>query len=64
MLRCMSLLMARMRHSKIADELPLSGEERSCSGHHRHDRVRPEDELELGRLLDCELGDDLRAITF
>ena len=27
------------RHSKIADGLPLSGEERSCSGHHRHDRV-------------------------
>jgi hypothetical protein len=21
-------------------------------------------ELELGRLLDCELGDDLRAVTF
>jgi hypothetical protein len=30
-----------MRHSKIADGRPLSGEERSCSGHHRHDRVYP-----------------------
>jgi hypothetical protein len=27
--------LARMRHSKIADGLPLSGEERSCSEHHR-----------------------------
>jgi hypothetical protein len=33
--------MARMRHSKIADGRPLSGEERSCSGHHRNDRVLP-----------------------
>jgi hypothetical protein len=31
--------MARMRHCKIAIGLPLSGEERSCSGHHRDDRV-------------------------
>jgi hypothetical protein len=29
----------RLRHSKIADGRPLLGEERSCSGHHRHDRV-------------------------
>jgi hypothetical protein len=39
LLRCMSLALARMRHSKIADGLPLSGEERSCSGHHPDDRV-------------------------
>jgi hypothetical protein len=25
---------------KIADGLPISGEERSCSGHHRNDRAR------------------------
>jgi hypothetical protein len=31
--------MARMRHSKIADGRPLSGEERSCSGHHCNDRA-------------------------
>jgi hypothetical protein len=31
--------MAHLRHSKIADGLPLSGEERSCSGHQRDDRV-------------------------
>jgi hypothetical protein len=31
--------MALLRHSKIADGLPLSGEERSCSGHQRDDRV-------------------------
>src|SRR5262245_16105642 len=28
---------ALLRHGKIADGLPLSGEERSCSGHHRND---------------------------
>src|SRR5260221_6188063 len=33
--------MAGMRDSMIVDGRPLSGEERSCSGHHRHDRVRP-----------------------
>src|SRR6266436_4625079 len=31
----MGPVLARMRHSKIADERPLSGDERSCSGHHR-----------------------------
>src|SRR5437899_8928896 len=30
-----------MRHSKIADERPLSGEERSCSGHHRTTEFDP-----------------------
>src|SRR5262245_45907358 len=30
---------ALLRHSKIADRLPLSVEERSRSGHHRNDRV-------------------------
>jgi hypothetical protein len=35
--RCPSL--ALPRHSNIVDRLPLSGEERSCSGHHRNDRV-------------------------
>jgi hypothetical protein len=28
------LKLAVVRHSKIADGLPLSGQERSCSGHH------------------------------
>src|SRR5262249_25764486 len=27
--------MALLRHNKLADGLPLSGEDRSCSGHHR-----------------------------
>jgi hypothetical protein len=39
-----------------------------CERRRRHlEAKRPcalEDELELGRLLDCELGDDLRAVTF
>src|SRR4029450_11769421 len=38
---CERRLLTRMRHGKIADGCPLSGEERSCSGHHRHDRVWP-----------------------
>jgi hypothetical protein len=39
-------VMARMRHSKIADGRPLSVEERSCSGHHRHDRVGPKADVQ------------------
>jgi hypothetical protein len=31
--------MALMRHSKTADGLPLSGEERSCGGHHPDDHT-------------------------
>jgi hypothetical protein len=41
-----------------------------CERRRRHlEAKRPcalevDHELELGRLLDCELGDDLRAVTF
>jgi hypothetical protein len=41
-----------------------------CEQRRRHvEAKRPcglevDPELELGRLLDCELGDDLRAVTF
>ena len=41
-----------------------------CERRRRHlEAERPcalevDHELELGRLLDCELGDDLRAVTF
>jgi hypothetical protein len=33
------LLLALVRHSKTADGLPLSAEERSCSGHHCNDGI-------------------------
>jgi GAF domain-containing protein len=39
LLRRVRSRMARMRHNKIAAGLPLSGEERSCSGHYPDDRV-------------------------
>jgi hypothetical protein len=39
LLHCMSPFMALPRHIKVADDRPLSGEERSCTGHHRNDRV-------------------------
>src|SRR5690349_2330692 len=42
----MSPELALLRHSKIADGLPLSGEERSCNGHHRDDRVS----ADIGRI--------------
>src|SRR5262249_40712336 len=41
LLECTSSLVARLRHSKIADGLPLSGEERSCSGHHSKTEFGP-----------------------
>jgi len=34
-------VLALLRHSNIADGSPLSGEERSCSGHQRDGRVWP-----------------------
>src|SRR5262249_33428334 len=39
---CERRLLARLGHSKITDELPLSGEELSCSGHGCNDLVLPE----------------------
>jgi hypothetical protein len=35
--------MARMRHSKIADGRPLSGEEGPCSGHRRMAQSDPKE---------------------
>jgi hypothetical protein len=34
--------LALLRHRKIADRFPLSGEERSCSGHHGMTEFDPE----------------------
>jgi hypothetical protein len=45
----------------------LVGECEQRRGHFEAKRpcgLEVDHELELGRLLDCELGDDLRAVTF
>src|SRR5262245_51006807 len=36
-----SPVLALLRHNKLADGLPLSGEDRSCSGHHRKTAFDP-----------------------
>jgi hypothetical protein len=57
---------ALQQRTSLFDHLVGAGEQRR-----RHlEAKRPscglevDHELELGRLLDCELGDDLRAVTF
>jgi len=42
----MSPFLALLPHSEIADGLPLSVEERSCSGHHYMTEVDPNRKLD------------------
>jgi len=51
-------LLALPRHSKIGDERLLSEEERSCSRHHRTDRVWPTADSRLAGIRRTEVMED------